>query len=101
MKVYSEEGPWFVVDNSYNLNEAETGHPVTVVDNNTKVQNYFNGLKATENYTPQIMMKAVTQNAENLNNYAVHLKSHVKSVKLLGNGVKRLNKLIKKLDKKL
>ena len=38
---------------------------------------------------------------ENLNNYAVHLKSHVKSVKLLGKGVKRLNKSIKKLDKKL
>ena len=101
LQVYSEDGLWFVIDNSYSLNEAETVHPVTAVDDNTKVQNYFNGLKATENYTPQIMMKAVTQNAENLNNYAVHLKSHVKSVKLLGSGVKRLNKLIKKLDKKL
>ena len=101
LKIYSEEGLWFVIDNSYNLNEAETVHPQTAVDDNTKVQNYFNGLKATENYTPQIMMKAVTQNAENLNNYAVHLKSHVKSVKLLGSGVKKLNKLIKKLDRKL
>jgi len=101
LQVYSEDGLWFVIDNSYNLHDAETVHPETAVDDNTKVQNFFNGLKATENYTPQIMMKAVTQNAENLHNYAVHLKSHVKSIKQLGKGVKRLNKSIKKLDKKL
>lgn len=101
LKVYSEDGLWFVIDNSYNLNEAETVHPKTAVEDSTKIQNYFNGIKATENYTPQIMMQAVTQNAENLNNYAVHLKSHVKSIKLLGKGVKRLNNSIKKLDKKL
>jgi len=101
LQVYSKDGLWFVIDNSFNLNEAETIHPETAVDDNTKVQNFFNGLKSTENYTPQIMMKAVTQNAENLNNYAVHLKSHVKSIKLLGKGVKRLNKSIKKLDRKL
>jgi hypothetical protein len=101
LHVYSDEGLWFLIDDSYNLNEAETVHPKTAVDDNTKVQNFFNGLKVTENYTPQIMMQAVTQNAENLNNYAVHLKSHVKSIKQLGKGVKRLTKTIKKLDKKL
>lgn len=101
LQVSSKDGLWFIIDNSFNLNEAETVHPETAVDDNVKVQNFFNGLKIAENYTPQIMMQAVTQNAENLNNYAVHLKSHVKSVKLLGSGVKELNKLIKKLDKKL
>ncbi len=50
--VYSENGLWFLIDNSYNLNEAETVHPKTAVDDNTKVQNFFNGLKSTENYTP-------------------------------------------------
>jgi len=119
LQVYSEEGLWFVIDNSYNLNEAETVHPKTAVNDNTKVQNFFNGLKATENYTPQIMMKAVTQNAENLHDYAVHLDAHVKSVRKLGTGVDKLTKVhvqtvnqlregvdeltktIKKLDKKL
>jgi len=101
LQIYSNDGLWFVIDNSYNLNEVETVHPKTAVDDNTKLQNFFNGLKEAENYTPQIMMKAVTQNAENLDNYAVHLKSHVKSVKQLGRGVKELTKLIKKLDKKL
>jgi len=101
LQVYSENGLWFVIDNSYNLHEAETVHPKTAVDDNEKVQNFFNGLKATENYTPQIMMKAVTLNAQNLNNYAVHLKSHVKSIRLLGKGVRKLTKSIKKLDKKL
>ena len=101
LHVYSDEGFWFLIDDSYSLNEAETVHPKTAVDDNTKVQNFFNGLKVAENYTPQIMMQAVTQNAENLNNYAVHLKSHVKSIKQLGKGVKKLTKTIKKLDKKL
>ena len=119
LKVYSEDGLWFVIDNSYNLNEAETVHPKTAVDDNTKVQNFFNGLKATENYTPQIMMKAVTMNAQNLDSYAVHLDAHVKSVKKLGKGVDKLTevhvqtvkklregvdkltKTIRKLDKKL
>ena len=119
LQVYSEDGLWFVIDNSYNLHEAETVHPETAVDDNTKVQNFFNGLKATENYTPQIMMKAVTMNAQNLDNYAVHLDAHVKSVKKLGKGVDKLTevhvqtvnqlregvdkltKTIKKLDKRL
>jgi hypothetical protein len=101
LKVYSEDGLWFMIDNSYNLNEAETVHPETAVDDNTKIQNFFNGIKALENYTPQIMVKAVTQNAQNLNNYAVHLKSHVKSIKILGVEVKELTKLIKRLEKKL
>ena len=119
LEVYSEDGLWFVIDNSYNLNEAETVHPKTAVDDNTKVQNFFNGLKTTENYTPQIMMKAVTMNAQNLDSYAVHLDAHVKSVRKLGTGVDKLTKVhvqtvnqlregvdkltktIKKLDKKL
>jgi len=119
LQVYSEDGLWFVIDNSYNLHEAETVHPETAVDDNTKVQNFFNGLKETENYTPQIMMKAVTMNAQNLDSYAVHLDAHVKSVKKLGKGVdkltevhvqtvkklregvNKLTKTIRKLDKKM
>ena len=101
LEVYSDEGLWFIIDNSHNLDEAETVHPKTAVDDNKKVQDFFNGLKATENYTPQIMMRAATLNAENLQNYSAHLKSHVKSIKQLGKGVKRLTKTIKKLDKKL
>ncbi len=119
LQIYSEDGLWFVIDNSYNLSEAETVHPKTAVDDNTKVQNFFNGLKATENYTPQIMMKAVTMNAQNLDSYAVHLDAHVKSVRKLGTGVDKLTevhvqtvnqlregvdkltKTIRKLDKKM
>lgn len=99
LQIYSDEGLWFLIDNSYNLNEAETVHPKTAVDDNKKVQNFFNGLKTTENYTPQIMMQAVTQNAENLYNYSAHLKSHVKSVKQLGRGVDRLTKEVKILGR--
>jgi hypothetical protein len=119
LQVYSDDGLWFVIDNSYNLHEAETVHPKTAVDDNRKVQNFFNGLKATENYTPQIVMKAVTLNAQNMNHYASHLRAHVKSVKKLGTGVDKLTKVhvqtvnqlregvnkltktIKKLDKKI
>lgn len=100
LEVYSGEGLWFVIDNSHNLNEAETVHPKTAVDDNKKVQDFFNGLKATENYTPQIVMRAVTLNAENHHNYSVHLKSHVKSIKQLGRGVDRLTKSFDRGERK-
>jgi len=52
LQVYNEDGLWFLIDNSYNLHEAETVHPKTAVDDNKKVQDYFNGIKKFEDYTP-------------------------------------------------
>lgn len=45
LEVYSANGLWFVIDNSYNLKEAETVHPNSADIDNEKVQNFFNSLK--------------------------------------------------------
>lgn len=99
LEIYNSSGLWFLIDNSYNLNEAETVHPITAVKDNEKVQNFFNGLKGQEGYTPAFVITSIGKNAENLENYAVHLKSHVQSIKDLGVGVKELTKVVKELKK--
>ncbi len=45
LEVYNDKGLWFLIDNSFNLNEAETVHPKSAVPDNEKVQNFFNSLK--------------------------------------------------------
>lgn len=52
LEVYNDSGLWFLIDNSFNLNEAETVHAKTGVNDNKKVQDFFNGLKE-EPITPQ------------------------------------------------
>lgn len=38
---------WFLIDNSFNLNEAEAVHPKAGMTDATKVQNFFNSVKTT------------------------------------------------------
>lgn len=106
LEIYTGNGLWFLIDNSYNLHEAETVHPETAVVDNERVQDFFNSLKETKGYTPQFVVNAIAQNTRNLDHYAVHLKSHVKSVQALDTGVasmvseiKKLSEIIKELKK--
>ncbi len=50
---YTADGLWFEIDNSFNLHEAETLHPKTAVDDNEKVQDFFNGIK--EGWADEVM----------------------------------------------
>jgi hypothetical protein len=97
LEVYNTNGLWFIIDNSFNLHEAETVHPVTADGDNKKVQDFFNGVKQYEGFTPQFVINSIGQNAANLENYAVHLKSHVESVQKLGVAVEELTKVVKEL----
>lgn len=106
LAVYNTNGLWFVIDNSFNLHEAETLHPRTAVNDNEKVQDFFNGVKEHEGFTPQFVVDSLAknsigigQNVANLESYAVHLKAHVESVKQLGVGVEELTKIIKRMGK--
>jgi len=99
LEVYNSKGLWFTIDNSFNLNEAETLHPVDSPEDCTKVQNFFNGVEQVPNYTPNFVMSAINLNAQNHANYAQNLKAHVESVKALGEGVKELVKTIKEMKK--
>jgi hypothetical protein len=95
LEVYSAGDLWFIIDNSFNLHEAETVHPETADKDNKKIQDFFNGIKRYERFTPEFLISAIGQNAINLDNYAKHLKAHVKSVKQLGNAVEKLVKIVK------
>ncbi|MBM3191435.1 MAG: hypothetical protein FJZ63_02110 [Chlamydiae bacterium] len=96
--VASEQGSfWFIIDNSFNLHEAETIHPKTAVQDNKKIQDFFNGVKQLEGFTPQFVVNSLGIQAQNIENYAVHLKSHVKSVQDLGAAVLELVKVVKEL----
>lgn len=45
--VYTGKGLWLLIDNSFNLEELETVHPETAVEDNEKVQTHFNIIKNT------------------------------------------------------
>ena len=96
--IADDGGYWFLIDNSFNLHEAETVHPKTAESDNKIIQDFFNDLKLNP-ITPSLLMRASYQNAENLNSYAVHLKAHVESVIDLGKGVRSMNKKIEEFSK--
>lgn len=90
---------WLIIDNSFNLHETETIHSETGDTDNKKVQNFFNGIKKYEGFTPEFVVNSIGQNAKNLENYAVHLKSHVESVQQLGKAVEKLTEKVEQLGK--
>lgn len=105
MQIRSEDGTlWMWIDDSLSLGELENNEP----NINRQVQNYWNNHKKHKfqvdaDFILNVMSEqgqAVTKNAENLDQYARHLKSHVKSIQDLGNGINSLVRLIKKLDLK-
>lgn len=104
LEIYNHTGLWFLIDNSFNLHEAETVHSKTAVQDNTKVQNFFNGLKETENYTPAFVVTSLAKNSQNLDLlmreqvvYAQNIKSHIQAIQDLGYGVRELVGLVKEM----
>lgn len=100
--INNEEGTtWLWIDDSKGLSELETNDPKI----NREVQNWWNDNKKHNfQVTPTFLMETMNQqsnmigqNAMNLNNYSVHLKAHVDSVKQLGASVQELTKLIKEM----
>jgi len=101
---YCDKGLWFIIDNSYNLHEAETVLLDQAISDNEGIQKFFNEMKET-NYevTPKFMLNAIGNNTKTitlvLNNqveFAKNLKAHVYWVK---KGTKIFQKFEKKLDK--
>ena len=96
LEVYNNTGLWFVIDNSFNLHEAET-QGLRAVTANEKVKTFFNELEEVEDYSPKFVISSLAQNAQNLNNYAKHLTAHVDSVKQLGSAVTKQNEIFNKI----
>ena len=99
LQVYNEDGLWFLIDNSFNLHEAETVHPKTSVDDNRKVQNYFNGVKKFEDYTPQFVVNSMQGIQNNQLVFAENMKSHIKAIQDVGNATQMLKEEIIHLRK--
>lgn len=108
IRVSDKKGLWFVVDNSYNLDEAETlGKEEAALKDNLGVQRYFNEHKETGfNVTPKFILTSFAQSSEvingmlqNANLYNANIVSHVKAIQELGEGVKKNNEIMEKILK--
>lgn len=88
---------WLIIDNSFNLHEIETVHSITAVEDNKKVQDFFNGVKTFNEYTPQTVMTAIGKVTDNQVMFAENMKSHVKAVQELAKGVRGLRTEVKKM----
>jgi DNA-binding transcriptional ArsR family regulator len=99
LQVYNEDGLWFLIDNSYNLHEAETVHPKTSVDDNKKVQDYFNGIKKFENYTPQFVVNSMQGIQNNQLVFTQNIESHIKAIQDISSATQMLKEEVVKLRK--
>ena len=97
---YTGDGLWLIIDNSYNLHETENVHPDTALTDNEKVQNWFNGLKDNP-ITPQQILHIQYNQAKQFEYYADNIKTHTNSIIQLNDGIKIMNKLLKKMDSTL
>jgi Mn-dependent DtxR family transcriptional regulator len=60
INVYNEKGIWFTIDNSFNLEEAETIHPKTALTDSLGIQKYFNEHKETHfEVTPKFVLESL------------------------------------------
>jgi DNA-binding transcriptional ArsR family regulator len=96
LNVYSDRGLWFVIDNSFNLHEAETVHPQTADADNLKVQDFFNSLKE-QPLTTGFILEVMYGIQQNQLVFAQNMGSHIKVIKDLGAGVNELTGLIEEL----
>jgi DNA-binding transcriptional ArsR family regulator len=88
---------WFVIDNSFNLHEAETVHPRTADSDNAKVQDFFNSLKECP-VTTDALLAAIAGVTQNQIVFAENVSAHIQAVRELGQGVREMNQLLAKLD---
>lgn len=93
LEIRTEKGVWFLIDNSYNMNEAETVHPSSAMTDNRKVQDWFNGLKA-QPITPEFVLEMMHGIQANQMAFAENIESHIGAIQDLGTGVRALNALI-------
>jgi hypothetical protein len=98
INVYNERGLWFTIDNSFNLEEAETLHPETALVDSLGVQRYFNEHKELKwEMTPKRTLDMITQVTQNQLMFNQNFESHVEAIRTLSQTVKELREEIKNL----
>jgi len=95
INVYNERGLWFTIDNSFNLEEAETVHPDTALVDNLGVQKYFNEHKETKwEVSPKFVLESLGQM---LQVQQMHSQNIVKHQRVLDEMLITLKKIQEKL----
>jgi DNA-binding Lrp family transcriptional regulator len=91
LNVYNENGLWFIIDNSFNLDEAETIHPKSALPDNIGIQKYFNEHKELKfEMTPKKVLTMIQGVAANQEMFNQNFSSHVEAIKTLSATVKDL-----------
>lgn len=97
IKVYAKGALWFLIDASFNLDEAETVDADSgVEDMDGVVSPWMNRLKENPGLV-DMMLGAIQRNAEHLEFHAENMRSHVKAVRDLGEGSRDLTETVKRL----
>lgn len=105
LMVYNDAGTlWFIIDDSYNLNEAEViktaFNSITQEETTNRVKNFFNGIPKYEGFTPEFIVNSIGELVKDRADYSQNIASHVQAIKDLGEGIREFNKLIKDIKKR-
>ena len=97
--IFHEGDLWFIIDNSYNLEEAETVSKKTAVIDNLGFQEYMNSHKRTNfEVTPDFVLKMMHGIQQNQLMFAENMRSHIEAIRKLGNEVENLSESIKNVS---
>lgn len=100
INIYNSKGLWFIIDNSYNLDECEQVHPESALIDNIGVQKFFNELKDLNfEATPKETWKAINQVTQNQLIFAENMKSHINAIQTIAKEIKGLSSAIKSIKK--
>ena len=95
LQVRSTAGLWFVIDNSFNLHEAETVQAETADIDNQIVQDFFNSLKAHP-ITADFILQAMNGIQQNQVLFAENIHSHIRAIQDLSLATKELVGLLER-----
>jgi hypothetical protein len=95
LQVRTTSGLWFVIDNSFNLHEAETVHAETADTDNEKVQNFFNSLKEYP-LTTDFILRAMNGIQQNQVLFAENIHSHIRAIQDLSFATRELLGLLQR-----
>jgi hypothetical protein len=95
---YADKGLWLVIDNSLQLNELEGVHKETADLDTQKVQNFFNGLKKHEGFTPEFILESLGRVTENQRMFDSNFVSHLAVIQELGAAVRRLSEKVEEFS---
>ena len=92
MNIFYEGDLWFIIDNSYNLEEAETVHIDTAIQDNKGFQGYMNSHKKHNfQVTPDFILKSIHGLTTNAVYNDRNIVKHFKVLKDIEEAIKKLS----------